>query len=290
MFVKPFRYVAVRSVEEACATLEQHGADAKILAGGQSLIPMLNFGLLELGIVVDIGRVPGLDGIAERNGSLRIGALTRHRDVERSEAVRASQPLLAEAVRHVGNPRVRNRGTVGGALAHNDPAAELPLAMAVLGAEYEVSDGRGTRTLSAADFPVTFFTTQLAESELLTSVAVPKLGPGWGWGFHEFSRRPGDFAVVAAAAVARCEGDVIREIRVGLCGVADRAVRCRAFEEGAPGVRVADVPGLADAVNGEIEPVSDTSGSAAYRRHLARVLTARAVADACRRSRGEVAA
>lgn len=290
LFVKPFRYVAARTVEEACATLEEHGPDAKVLAGGQSLIPMLNFGLVELAVVVDIGRVAGLDGLAQQNGSLRIGALTRHRDVERSNAVRASQPLLAEAVRHVGNPRVRNRGTLGGSLAHNDPAAELPLAMAVLGAEYEVSDGRRTRTLSATDFPVTYFTTQLAENELLISVAVPELGRGWGWGFHEFCRRTGDFAVVAAAAVARCEGDAIREVRVGLCGVADRAIRCRAFEGAVVGARVGDAPGLTDAVDGEIEPVSDTSASAGYRRHLARVLTARAVADACRRSRGEVAA
>ena len=185
MFVRPYQYLRAESIGEASQLLAERGDDAKLLAGGQSLMPMINLGLAQVEALIDISFIPGLEGIAEENGRLRLGALTRYHSVERDGRVRAHQPLLAEAVNHVGNGRVRNAGTVGGSLAHNDPAAELPLIMQVLEAECTVSRGRETRARPAADFFVSYFTTALHEDELLVSVDVPTLDAGWGWGFHE---------------------------------------------------------------------------------------------------------
>ncbi len=285
MFVKPFRYERASSVTEACALLREYDGEAKVIAGGQSLLPMINLGLVDPSAVVDISRIAGLDGVAERNGSLDVGALTRHRALEGDALVARHQPLLAEAVRSVGNTRVRNRGTLGGSLAHGDPAAELPLAMTVLEAEYEVSNGNATRTIAAGEFPLTYFTTQLAEDELLTGVRVPKLPAGWGWGFHEVSRRPGDFAVVAAAAVVRCRGGAIEDARVGLAGVSERPVRLTSVEAALAGVPVSQIEDVVGEVDA-IEPITDTMASAGYRRRLARVLARRVLADACQRSEG----
>jgi aerobic carbon-monoxide dehydrogenase medium subunit len=287
MYVKPFRYVAVRSVEEASALLREHGSDTKVLAGGQSLIPMLNLGLVQVDVLVDIGTIPGLDSITGGDGAIQIGALARHRVLERSDVVRDAQPLLRAAVAHVGSPRVRNRGTTGGSLAHNDPSAELPLVMGVIEAEYEVSNGRESRRIPAVEFPVTYYTTRLREDELLVRVEAPALAQGWGWGFHEVSRRAGDFAMVAAAAVARCRDGVIESVRLGLSGVGERAVRCGAFERAAvatPPDRIADI---AEAITEEINPSDDALASGAYRARLARVLGVRAVRDACRSSLGD---
>lgn len=287
MYIKPFRYERAASVSEACAILAEHGSGAKLLSGGQSLLPMMNLGLVEPEVMVDVGRISGLDTIAFEDGHLRIGALVRHGTLERDEAILRHYPLLAIAARHVGNARVRGRGTIGGSLAHNDPAAELPLALTVAGAEYEISDGASARIVGAAEFPVTYFTTQLGETEMLTSVRVPALGPGWGWGFAEVSRRPGDFAIVAAAALMRCaEGEVV-EARVALTGVADRPVRAAATEMAVAGAREADLEARVEPI-GNIEPVTDTNATAEHRRHLARVLVVRALSDACRRS-GEAA-
>ncbi len=283
MYIKPFRYERATSVSEACAILAEHGSGAKLLSGGQSLLPMMNLGLLDLEVVVDVGRISGLDDIAREDGHLRVGALVRHATLERDALILQHYPLLAVAARHVGNARVRGRGTIGGSLAHNDPAAELPLALTAAGAVYEISDGDSTRTVGAAEFPVTYFTTQLGEAEMLTSVRVPTLGPGWGWGFVEVSRRPGDFAIVAVAALVRCaEGEIV-EARVALTGVADRPVRAIAAEMAVAGAREEDLDARVEPI-GNIEPASDTNATAEHRRHLARVLVVRALSDACRRS------
>lgn len=283
MFVRPFGYVRAGSVDEACAVLRERGGGAKVIAGGQSLVPMMNLGLVECEVVVDVSWIPGCADVTEEDGSLLIGAMRRHRELERDPAVGRLQPLLTAAARHVGNVRVRNRGTLGGSLAHSDPAAELPLAMTVLEARYEVSNGMTSRTVAAADFPVTYFATQLAEDELLTAVRVPKLAEGWGWGFQEVSRRPGDFAIVAAAALVRWNAGVMQEARLALAGVSDRAVRCTDVEMAVVGQRAEDLDAAVGAIDG-IEPVSDTSASADYRRHLSRVLAVRTLADACRRA------
>ena len=283
MFVKPFGYERAETLADACEALRAGEGGAKAIAGGQSLLPMMNLGLLDLETVVDISRVGGLGAIEEEDGYLRIGALTRHREVVGHEVLGRRQPLLAAAARHVGSPRIRTRGTLGGSLAHSDPAAEIPLALTVLGAEYEVTNGASTRSVPAAELAVTYFTTQLAEDELLSSVRVPALGPGWGWSFSEVSRRPGDFALVAAAAIVRTGENRIVEARVGLAGVSDRAIRLGAVEAAVAGASAEDLEDRVGAIEG-IEPVTDTSASADHRRHLARVLTIRALAEATRRS------
>jgi carbon-monoxide dehydrogenase medium subunit len=286
MFIHPFEYLRAESVAEASSLLAERGDEAKLLAGGQSLMPMINLGLAQVEALIDISFIPGLDRISQENGHLRLGALTRYHALEEDRRVRDSQPLLAEAVRHVGNPRVRSVGTVGGSLAHNDPAAELPLVMQVLEAECTLSTGRETRTVRAEDFFVSYFTTALREDEVLVSVTVPTLPPGWGWGFHELSVRTGDFALVAAAALIRFKEGAIESIRVGLAGVGSRAVRARAIERGAQGARPDQLDEALSEVAADIKPLGDQAASAEYRSHLARVLVSHAVQDACRRSEG----
>lgn len=283
MFVKPFRYQRAGSLAEAADALRAAGGAAKVIAGGQSLLPMMNLGLLDLESVIDVSRVPEARGVTEDDGYLGIGALTRHRELQSDALVAAHQPLLATAAGNVGSSRIRSRGTLGGSLAHSDPAAELPLAMTALGAAYELTDGGATRTVPADEFHLTYFTTALAEDELLASVRVPKLGPGWGWGFREVSRRPGDFAIVAAAVLVRVDGGEIVESRVALGGVSERPLRLGAVEVSLTGARAGDLPDRVGPIDG-LDPVTDTSATAGHRHHLARVLTLRALADACGRA------
>jgi CO/xanthine dehydrogenase FAD-binding subunit len=287
LFVKPFRYERADSLGHACELLRQYGGAAKAIAGGQSLIPMMNLGLLDLEAVVDVSRVNEARGVREDDGFLVLGPLTRHRDLERDPLVIRRQPLLAEAVRWVGSPRIRTRGTLGGSLAHSDPAAELPLAMTTLGAEYTLTDGTRERVVRADEFHVTYFTSALAADEMMASVRVPAMGPGWGWGFAEVSRRRGDFALVAAAALARVADGRVVESRLALGGVGERALRMGALEASVVGASGEDVAERIVSVEG-IDPVTDTATSAEHRRHLARVLAVRALTDAVRRG-GEAA-
>jgi carbon-monoxide dehydrogenase medium subunit len=287
VFVKPFRYERAESLAHACDLLRASDGGAKAIAGGQSLLPMMNLGLLDLDSVIDVSHVQDAREAHEDDGYVVLAALTRHRDLERDPVVAARQPLLAEAVRWVGSPRVRTRGTLGGSLAHSDPAAELPLAMIAVGAEYTLTDGRAERVVRADEFHVTYFTSALADDELVASVRVPALGPGWGWGFAEVARRKGDFALVAAAALARVADGRVVEARLALGGVGERAVRMGAIEAAATGASVEELPDRIGPVEG-IQPVTDTSASAEHRRHLSRVLAVRALADAVRRG-GEAA-
>ncbi len=283
MFVKPFGYVRVASLAEAADGLRESDGGARVLAGGQSLLPMMNLGLLDLDAVIDVSHVDEARGVTEDDGYLRIGALTRHREVHADPLVTSRQPLLASAAGRVGSSRIRARGTLGGSLAHSDPAAELPLAMIALGATYEVTDGAATRTVRADEFHVSYFTTDLAADELLAEVRVPTLGPGWGWGFQEVSRRPGDFAIVAAAALVRLADGEIVESRLALGGVSERPLRLGAVESSVTGARAEQLEERIGPIAG-LDPVTDTSATANHRRHLARVLGVRALADACRRA------
>jgi carbon-monoxide dehydrogenase medium subunit len=203
--------------------------------------------------------------------------------VQADPLIASYQPLLAAAASNVGSSRIRARGTLGGSLAHSDPAAELPLAMTALGAEYELTDGIASRTISVDDFHLSYFTTALGQDELLQSVRVPKLGPGWGWGFREVSRRPGDFAIVAAAVLVRVAGEEVVESRVALAGVSERPLRLGAVESAVTGARADDLPGRVGSIEG-LDPVTDTSATASHRNHLARILTLRALADAFARA------
>lgn len=285
MFVKPFRYERAGSLAEAAQALRAAEGGAKVLAGGQSLLPMMNLGLLDLDAMIDVSHVVEARGVARHDGFLRIGALTRHRELQADPLVTSLQPLLAAAAGWVGSSRIRARGTLGGSLAHSDPAAELPLAMMTLGATYELTDGTRSRAVRADEFHVSYFTTDLAEDELLASIQVPILGPGWGWGFQEVSRRPGDFAIVAAAALVRLAGTEIVESRLALAGVSERPKRLGAVESRVTGARVDDLADRITTIEG-LDPVTDTSASADHRRRLARVLSIRALADACRRAEG----
>jgi CO/xanthine dehydrogenase FAD-binding subunit len=212
MFTRPFRFCRADDLAEASELLRRHGEEAKVIAGGQSLMPLINLGLASPSAVIDISRAGAFAGqpggtrpaeISYTDGYLTIGALVTHARLATDPVAADRQPLLGAAAARIGNPRVRNRGTLGGSLAHSDPAAELPLAMTALGAEYEVSDGASSRTVRAEDYHLGFLTTALEPDELVIAARVPALGPGWGWAFEEFSRRDGDFALAAAAALVR---------------------------------------------------------------------------------------
>jgi aerobic carbon-monoxide dehydrogenase medium subunit len=287
MFVKPFGYERAGTLAEASQMVRAYEGAARVIAGGQSLLPMVNLGLVDLRAVVDISRVEPAAQVEEDDGRLRIGALVRHATLERDPIVRRRQPMLAAAAASVGNGRVRAVGTLGGSLAHADPAAELPLALTALDAEYIATDGASTRTIRAHELPVTYFTTQLEEAEILSSVLVPALGPGWGWGFAEVSRRRGDFAIAAAAVLARCVDGLVVESRVAVAGLGDRPLRLAAMEASVDGAPARELDARVGEIGG-VEALSDSVASAGYRKRLARVLIVRALADACRRSEEEV--
>jgi len=286
MFTRPFRYERAERLAEASDLLRRYGEDAKVIAGGQSLMPLINLGLAAPHVVIDISRADQDGGprtIGSDNGYLTIGTLVTHSRLAADQVAARMQPLLGAAAARIGNSRVRNRGTLGGSLAHSDPAAELPLAMVALGAEYEVSNGEQARYIRAEEFHLGFLTTPLEADELIISARVPSLGPGWGWAFQEFSRRDGDFALAAAAALVRSSGGAIVESRVAVGGVNDRPVRLADIEIALTGATTEEAADRFGAIRG-IDPVSDTGASAAYRAHLAQVLVKRTVIEACQRS------
>jgi aerobic carbon-monoxide dehydrogenase medium subunit len=287
MATAPFEYYAPSAVDEALALLNAHGADAKPLAGGQSLIPMLALGLAGPAVVVDLNRLDELRGVRREGAWLRIGALVRHRALERGEDDLSLCPLLQEAAALIGNVRVRTMGTIGGSLAHADPAAELPAVVRALDGELIVRGPDGERTIAAAQFFTGVLTTTLQPGELLVAVRIPVPLNQTGYAVEEFSRRAGDFAIVAAVAVVELEaaGRVARA-RVAVAGAGSVPARLAAAEQSlagaAPSAQV-----LRQAVMDhrlEIEPEGDVHASAAYRRHLTRVLAARALARAAFRA------
>jgi CO/xanthine dehydrogenase FAD-binding subunit len=217
-----FEYVRPESLDEALTQLMAAGDDAKVLAGGQSLVPVLNMRVLRPSTIVDLARVRGLDTIESRNGSVAVGALVTQRALEESPLTRGRLPLVAEALPHVGHFVTRNRGTVGGSIAHADAAAELPLCLAVLGGSVVAASQAGRREISAAEFFVTHFTTTLAPGELVVETLWPALAGSWGVAFEEFSQRRGDFGLSAAAVALRVEDGTIAEARLGLASVVDR--------------------------------------------------------------------
>jgi carbon-monoxide dehydrogenase medium subunit len=283
----PFEYFDPPTVAEVVALLQEHEGDAKVLAGGQSLVPLLNMRLARPQVVIDLNRVAGLDYIREENGWIAIGALTRQRAVERSELVRTRQPLLHAATRYIAHPQIRNRGTVGGSIAHADPAAEYPAAALALGAEMVAPGPSGQRVISAADFFVTYLTTALEPSEVLTEVRFPVLEERTGWSFQEVSRRHGDFALAGVAAMLMLERGVCSAASIALFGVASTPVRARAAE----GLLVGSKPderllneAAQVAADGLDAPLADVHASEEYRRHLAKVLTRRALTEALARA------
>jgi aerobic carbon-monoxide dehydrogenase medium subunit len=285
----PFDYVAPRTVAEAVDHLARHGDDARVLAGGQSLVRLMNTRLATPAVIVDINRVEGLDGITAENGSIRIGATARQRAAELDDLVRSGAPLFAQAGAHVAHPPVRRRGTVVGSIAFADPFAELPAALLALDGEAVVAGPDGERTVAAADLFAGAFRTSLAAGELITAVRLPRGGDGpTGSAWTEVSRRHGDLPVCGAGAVVTLAGDgTIARARVALCGVGDTPVRATAVEEALAGAEpTADaIAAAADRAARDLDPPSDPHGSADYRRHLAVVMTRRAVSEAAGHAR-----
>lgn len=284
----PFEYHRPATVEEAVALLGAHGYDAKLLAGGQSLVPAMNFRLSQPAVLIDLNRVEGLDYVREDGGGLRIGAMTRQRTVERSEAVGRLAPLLAEALPFVAHPQIRNRGTLGGSVAHADPASEVPAVMLALGGRFHLRGPGGTRAVEAGEFFTGLFGTALEPEEVLVEVELPPPAPGAGWAFAELSRRHGDYALAGvAASVALDPGGRCREAHVALLSVGDAPVLAEGAAAALRGAEPTEeaVRAAADAAARDVEPPSDIHGSTGYRRRLVEVLVRRTLPLAFERAR-----
>ena len=282
-----FEYHRAASIDEVVELLAEYADEAKVLAGGQSLVPLLSLRLARPAHLVDINRVAALATIENGNG-LTMGALVRHRAVERSDVVGTANPLLAHAVRFIGHSAIRNRGTIGGSIAHADPAAELPAVLLALDGEIEARSVRGTRTIPASALFEGFLTTSLEPDELLTAVRVPAWPVGTGCSVQEFSRRSGDFAIVGVAATVRLDGNGnVGEARLAFSGVDQVPVRATAAESVLAGATPSDElwKSAAHAAATPLEPGSDIHGSAAYRKQLAAVLAERALKEAHARAK-----
>jgi len=265
MIPAAFDYVAADSAADAVDLLARHGDEAKLLAGGHSLLPMMKLRLAAPSVLIDISRARDLSGISIDGGELVIGATTRHADLASSELVKTEAPLLAHAASLVGDPQIRHRGTIGGSLAHADPAADLPMALVALGGSVELTGPAGSRRVAADDFFTGFFETTLAEGELLSAVRVPRR-PGAAWGYQKFVRRANDWAIVGVAAI---------DGRIALANMASVPIRARAAEEAfATGASPAQAAELA--ADGT-SPGEDIHADREFRQHLARVLTRRAL-------------
>jgi carbon-monoxide dehydrogenase medium subunit len=278
----PFEYQAVRSAEEAVRALAERGPEARILAGGQSLIPMLKLRLARPAALIDINRARELDYLRIEDGALVVGATARMCRLE-SDEVRRHCPLVAEAARHVGHAAIRHRSTPCGSVAHGDPAAEMPLVAACLDAELRALGPRGSRTIGGRDFQTSYFTTALAPDELLAEMRLPVLARGAGWAFLELTKRAGDFAIVAVAvSLERGPGHGVLRPRIALGAVAERPLRCPEAEaalDGQPGTRETFRAAAATAT-ARLEPPSDVHGSGSYRRTVAQALLERALGQA----------
>jgi CO/xanthine dehydrogenase FAD-binding subunit len=285
----PFQYFAPETINEVLSHLFEYGDEAKVLAGGQSLVPAMNFRLARPSVLVDLNRVSELFYIqTKKSDGLRIGAMTRQREVERSAVIAEQVPLLTETMPFIAHPQIRNRGTIGGSLAHADPAAELPAVMVALNAKFLLRRQNKKRWVPANKFYVDLFTTALEPSELLTEIAIPPLPPRTGWAFREIARRHGDYALVGVAAVVtlnqrgRCDQARLVFLSVGSGPVESQQAE-QVLNGQTPSAKLireaAEV-----AAQQDIDPLSDLHASATYRRHLAKVLTEQALAAAFERA------
>jgi carbon-monoxide dehydrogenase medium subunit len=277
-----FEYHSPASVAEALALLQQHASDARLLAGGQSLVPMMNFRLVAPAVIVDLNRIPELAYIADDGDVVRIGAMTRQRTAEFSPVVGEKLPLLREAIKLVGHLPTRSRGTIGGTIAHADPSAEIPMVFQALEGDVVARGPQGERITKAADFFRDALTTSLEPDEMLVEVRWPAMPPGAGYAVEEFSRRHGDFAIAAIAAVVVRDGTRCTKARLATAGISAHSVRLRAAEEvlEAEGLGESAIAHAADIAAGVVEPLADQNASAEFRRHLTRVLTGRALCKA----------
>lgn len=279
--LEPVVYDRARSISEALMLLREGGEDARVLAGGQSLVPMMNLGLAAPSMLVDISRVAELKTVAVEGEYLVIGSALTQTDMMHDELVREHAPLLPKAALNIGSVRIRNRGTLGGSIAHGDSAAELPLSAHVLEAEYRVDNPEGHEWRRAADFSQGHYQTDLAPGELLTQIRIP-LRPGWGWGFSEYARRVGDFALAAGAAGVSLSGDRIERAHIAATGCTEVPLRLTAVEKALQGARVDDVRGAVTGFAADLD-VSDAPYVSAFeRRRITESVVLRAITRACR--------
>jgi carbon-monoxide dehydrogenase medium subunit len=275
-----FDYEVAESVDHAIDLLGQHGDEAKLLAGGHSLLPIMKLRLAAPAVLVDLGRVEGLKYVRDEGDHIAIGAMTRHTDVEHDPLLQEQCGLLAYTASLVGDPQVRHRGTIGGSISHGDAASDLPSALLALEGTFVIKGPGGERTVAAGDFFEDYLQTALAPDEVLTEVRVPKLGPNSGWSYKKFNRRAQDWAVVGVAAVVEKSNGSISSARIGLTNMGSTPLRASAAEGALSGADTSSVAEAASSAAEGTSPASDIAASAEYRRHLARVLTRRAVEEA----------
>ena len=267
-----FAYARPTTLDEALALLAEHGEDARLLAGGQSLVTSLNMRLAAPSLLIDLNRIPDLAGIAEADGLVRIGAMARHREVGESPLVRERLPLLAAAMPHIAHPAIRNRGTIGGSVALGDPATEWPACCLALDATMVVRAQGGERRVPAAEFFQGLYATAVGPDEILVAIEIPVPSSSALWGFDELARRSGDYALAGLAATARSEGGRLADVRLAFFGVADRPVLGSAA---AAALQAGDIKAAQAALGDEIDPPDDIAVKGATRLHLARVLLGR---------------
>jgi CO/xanthine dehydrogenase FAD-binding subunit len=291
--VKPavFDYVRAESVEQAVLALRGAGGDGKIIAGGQSLVPMMNFRLVKPTVLVDINSIHGLDKIESRNSRISLGALVRHRMTASDGLIAERLPVLHHAMKHVAHLTVRNRGTFCGSICHADPAAEMPMIAQLLNAEIHIFSPRGERHLSAREFFTGALVTALEPDELVTEIELDQLAPDSGWGFEEFARRHGDYALAAVAVTMLRREGIASDVRIAVMGVGETAMRVTEVEKVLEGHELDEsLIGVAvDVLRSVIEPNSDLHASADYRRHLCGELARRALIYAWKRAQGKSA-
>jgi aerobic carbon-monoxide dehydrogenase medium subunit len=281
MIPATFDYLRPSSIDEAVSALVEHGDEAKLLAGGHSLLPLMKLRLAAPEVVIDLGRVDGLRGVSEvGDGRLAIGAMTEHYKVMEDPLVREHCRVLADVTAKVGDAQVRHRGTIGGALAHGDSAGDLPAVLLALGGSVMAQGPGGTREIEADDFFVDYLTTALTDDELVTEIRVPKLVGDWGWRYEKFSRVAQAWAIVGALGLVKRSNGHIEDARVGLTNMGTRPVRCTATEDALRGQSQDAIADAAELASDGTSPSSDLNATAEFRQHLARVLTRRALTAA----------
>lgn len=277
MIPAEFDYVAPDSLDEAIKMLADGGEDAKLLAGGHSLIPLMKLRLAAPSLLIDLRKVPGLHGVSRENGSWRIGAMTPHAELERSPEL----GVVAQAAGTIADPQVRNRGTIGGSLAHGDPASDLPAVLLITEGAITVQGPNGQRTVAAADLFRDYMETAIAPDEVLTEIRMPAFD-GWGFGYQKFNRRSEDWAMVAVSALVKQTGDVCEEVRLGLTNMASVPLRATAVEDALRGepLSAESIAKAAEHAAQDTNPPADLNASSEYKQHLARVLCRRALESA----------
>lgn len=285
----PFVYYAPDSVDEALALMEQYGYDAKVLAGGQSLVPTMNFRLAQPAVLVDLNRIPELAFIDASTSGIRIGAMTRQRAVERSADIKSLSHLIHDTMPLIAHVQIRNRGTFGGSLAHADPAAELPAVAVTLDARFKLQSTAGERWINASDFYIGLFTTELAPNEILTEIEIPPMRQHTGWAIQEISRRQGDYAMAGAAALVRLdEMGKCKDVKITYLSVGDGPVVAHNVAKALKSQQLTS-EAIADAAeiaaNQDVDPIADIHASVKYRRHLVKILTKRVLEEAVEKAK-----